>query len=67
MIFLRLCTAEEGIRNLENIINKTLDLITPKKSSQTKKGETGLPTKLKMLVPKNNVFGIIFCSPGHKK
>ena len=63
----RLCKAEEEIRNLENVINKTLDLITPKKIITNKKDKTGLPTKLKMLVPKNNVFGIIFGSPGHKK
>ena len=38
--FFRLCLAEEGIRNLDNIIIKTLDLITPKKSSQTKRRKT---------------------------
>ena len=65
--FFQSCTAEEGIRNLEKFIYKTVDLITPKKSSKTKKDETGLPTKLKMLVPRSNVFGLIFCSPSHKK
>ena len=45
--FFQSCTAEEGIRNLEKII-KTPDHITPKK---TKKDETELPTKFKMLVP----------------
>ena len=64
--FFKLCTAEEGIRNLEKIINKTLDPITPKKIIKYK-NETGLPTKLKMLVPRNNVFGIYFRSPSHKK
>ena len=64
--FFRLCTAEEGIRNLEKIINRTLDLTTPKKSSK-RKNKTGLPTKPKMLVRRNNVFGISFCSPSHKK
>ena len=28
--------------------------------TETKKDETGLPTKLKMKVPRDNVFGIIF-------
>ena len=67
MIFFHICTAEDRIRNFEKIINKTLDLLTPKNSSKTKKDETGLPAKLKMLVPRNKVFGIIFCSPCHKK
>ena len=35
--FFRLCTAEQGIRNLEKIINRALDLTTPKKIIKKKK------------------------------
>ena len=45
--FFRLCTAEEGIRNLEKTINKTLDLITPKKSSHTKKRRNWITNEVK--------------------
>ena len=45
--FFRLCTAEEGIRNLENIINKTLDLLTPKKIITNKKRRNWITNEVK--------------------
>ena len=50
--FFGLCTAEEGIRNLEKIIYKTLDLMTPKKSSHTKKMKLYYQRSLKCLFQK---------------
>ena len=47
MIFFRLCTAEEGIHNLENFINKTLDLITPKKIIANKKRRNWITNEVK--------------------
>ena len=51
--FFRLCTAEEGIRNLENIINKTLDLITPKKIITNKKRRNWITNEVKNACTKN--------------